>query len=306
MNKEQYIKNLSVPDGKIDVILDTDAYNEIDDQFAISYMLKCSDKFNVIGITAAPFYLPNKANNVADGMEKSYKEILKLLALADMQELNEKVLRGSTDYLKNETTPQSSEAADFIAQTAKRYSPETPLYIIAIGAITNVASAIIKAPEIAENIVIVWLGGHAHHMPDTYEFNMYQDIAAARVVFSCSAPFIQLSCRGVVDKFATSKYELEHWLLGKNKLCDYLVKNAVDEAESYAKGKPWTRVIWDVTAVAWTQNHDERYMNETIITAPIPTYDNKYEPNPQGKPMKYIYRVDRDALFEELFSKLGE
>lgn len=84
------------------------------------------------------------------------------------------------------------------------------------------------------------------------------------------------------------------------------MKNAVDEAESYAKGKPWTRVIWDVTAVAWTQNHKERYMNETIITAPIPTYDNKYEPNVQGKLMKYIYSVDRDALFEELFSKLGE
>ena len=38
MTVEQRIKNLSVPKGPIDVVLDTDAYNEIDDQFAISFI----------------------------------------------------------------------------------------------------------------------------------------------------------------------------------------------------------------------------------------------------------------------------
>ena len=47
MNREQYLKNLSVPEGKIDVVLDTDAYNEIDDQFAIGYMLRNTRKFNI-------------------------------------------------------------------------------------------------------------------------------------------------------------------------------------------------------------------------------------------------------------------
>ena len=40
MTKSQYFKNLTVPSGKIDVVIDTDAYNEIDDQYAICYMLK--------------------------------------------------------------------------------------------------------------------------------------------------------------------------------------------------------------------------------------------------------------------------
>lgn len=40
MTNEQYLKNLKVPTGQIDIVLDTDAYNEIDDQFAIAYMLK--------------------------------------------------------------------------------------------------------------------------------------------------------------------------------------------------------------------------------------------------------------------------
>ena len=55
MKQELYFKNLTTPKGKIDIVLDTDAYNEIDDQFAISYMLKSTQKFCVKGICAAPF-----------------------------------------------------------------------------------------------------------------------------------------------------------------------------------------------------------------------------------------------------------
>lgn len=67
-------------------------------------------------------------------------------------------------------------------------------------------------------------------------------------------PFVQLPCMGVVDKFTVSKPELEFWLKGKNNLADYLAENAIKAAEDYAKGTAWTRVIWDVTAVAWLLN----------------------------------------------------
>ena len=55
MTIEQRIKNMSVPEGRIDVVLDTDAYNEIDDQFAIAYLLKSQEKLDVKAIYAAPF-----------------------------------------------------------------------------------------------------------------------------------------------------------------------------------------------------------------------------------------------------------
>ena len=77
MTYEQRIKNLSVPTHKIDVVLDTDAYNEIDDQFAIAYMLKNPEKLNVKAIYAAPF-LNARSTSAGEGMEKSYKEIFKL------------------------------------------------------------------------------------------------------------------------------------------------------------------------------------------------------------------------------------
>ena len=300
MTNEQRMKNLSVPKGMIDVVLDTDAYNEVDDQFAISYMLKSKERLNTKAIYAAPFFNGNSVSP-KDGMEKSYNEIFKILSLA-----GEKfdVFRGSEKYLDDENTPVISSAAEDLVQRAKNYSPEKPLYVVAIGAITNIASAILLNPDITENIVVVWLGGHGLHYHDTKEFNMYQDVAAARVVMQSGVPFVQLPCMGVVDKFAVSKQELEFWLKGKNPLADYLATNAIAAAEAYAKGRAWTRVIWDVTAVGWLLNDSDRFMQSRVIPTPIPTYDNLYATDYNGHPMRYVYNINRDSLMNDLFEKL--
>ena len=300
MTNEQRMKNLSVPKGMIDVVLDTDAYNEVDDQFAISYMLKSKERLNTKAIYAAPFFNGNSVSP-KDGMEKSYNEIFKILLLAG-EECD--VIRGSEKYHDDENTHVISSAAEDLVQRAKNYSPEKPLYVVAIGAITNIASAILLNPDIIENIVVVWLGGHGLHYHDTKEFNMYQDVAAARVVMRSGVPFVQLPCMGVVDKFAVSKQELVFWLKGKNPLADYLATNAIAAAEAYAKGRAWTRVIWDVTAVGWLLNDSDRFMQSRVIPTPIPTYDNFYATDYNGHPMRYVYSINRDSLMNDLFEKL--
>ncbi len=307
MDYNQYFENLTCPTGKVDVVLDTDAYNEIDDQFAISYLLRNRDRLNLKGLCAAPF-LNDNSTSPANGMEKSYNEIFKLLELSGDEDVKSMVYRGSTDYLPDEQTPVESEAADFMATLANEYSPEKPLYIVAIGAITNVASAYLKNPEaIKENTVIVWLGGHADHIHyPAKEFNMRQDIAAARVLLASGVPFVMLPCAGVVDCFTTSRYELEHWLKGKNPLCDYLVQNAINAAEKRNAGRPWTRVIWDVTAVAWLLNDDKRFMYDELRPAIIPEYDFHYAKNGGNHLFKYVYKIHRDNLFEDLFKKLAD
>ena len=236
MTFEQRMKNMSVPEGMIDVVLDTDAYNEIDDQFAIAYLLKNKQKLNTKAIYAAPFLNP-RSESPADGMEKSYNEIFKLL---DLMNENLPVFRGSDKFMDDEKTPVVSDAARDLAQRADGYSPEKPLYVVAIGAITNVASAFLLNPKMAENTVVVWLGGHARHYTNTREFNMYQDVAASRVVMSSGVPFVQLPCMGVVSAFTISKPEIEYWLLNKTPLSDYLGKNSIYAAERYARGTAWT------------------------------------------------------------------
>lgn len=292
--------NLKVPNHKIDMVLDTDAFNEIDDQFAIAYALRSSDKCNVKAFYAAPF-LNHRSKSPEDGMEKSYQEIIKVLELA-----NEKrpVFKGSKAYLPDEKTPIISDAANDLIERAMLYTKEHPLYVVAIGAITNIASALLLRPQIAEHIVIVWLGGHAHHFHDTKEFNMFQDYAAARVVMGSGAPFVQLPCAGVVSAFSVSGEDMDKWLVGKNALSDYLAKNAMQEAHCYTKDKAWTRVIWDVTAVAWLLNDNDRFLKWRIEPVRLPSYDGYYEEPLKNIEMCYVYYVNRDALWNDLIDKL--
>ena len=296
-------KKLSVPEGIVDVILDTDAYNEIDDQFAISYLVRSKDAANVIGFYAAPFFNEN-STGPADGMERSYFEIKKVLKLAGEEALSEKVWRGSTEYLPDENTPVESEAAKDLAERAMSYTPEHPLYVVAIGAITNVASALLMNPAIKDNIVVVWLGGHAHQWPNTREFNMFQDVAAARVVMGSGCAFVQLPCMGVVSEFRVSQPELQYWLIDKNPLADYLARNTMKAANKYAEGKPWTRVVWDVTAVAWITNRGGKFLNFDIRDVRLSDYQNIYEEPLKDHPFAYVWAVNRDALMEDLINKL--
>lgn len=306
MNQEQYLKNLEVPTGCVDAVLDTDTYNEIDDQFAVCYQLLHAERIRTVGICAAPF-LNELSTSPADGMEKSYAELERLLELLGRPGDRTLLHRGSTSYLPDEKTPVISDAARFLADKAREYSPEHPLYVVAIGAITNVASAILLDPEaMRENTVIVWLGGNALHWEKNNEFNLRQDRAAARVIFGCGAPLVMLPCAGVVDKFRTTEGELRAHLSQMSRLCDYLVDATVRAAERYAKGTAWSRVIWDVTAVAWLLNDENRFLRSRLIPSPIPNDDGTWSTPADRHLIRYVYDVRRDALFTDLFSTLKE
>ncbi len=302
MEQNIYNKNLEVPSRKVDAVIDTDAFNEIDDQFAISYLLASKDKINLTALYAAPFSGTKNVSDPKIGMEKSFAEIINILTLTGCEEYIDDTFKGSNMYLKDEKTPVISDAAEDLVQRAKKYSPENPLYVITIGAITNIASALLIDPTIAENIVIVWLGGHALHFHDTKEFNMQQDIAAARVVFMSDAPLVQLPCMGVVSQFAIPGEELKYHIKGKNKLCDYLY-DIVEECFENSENMCNSRVIWDVTAIAWLLNDNDKFMLSRIIDCPVPDYDYKYN-GTINKKIRYIYFINRDVLATDLFEKI--
>ena len=236
-------------------------------------------------------------------MEKSYAEILRILTLLGAEELKQSVYRGSARYLPSETEAVVSPAAEDLAERAMAYSSENPLYVIAIGAITNIASAILLNPGICERIVVIWLGGHSHDWPDTLEFNMAQDVAAARVVFGSGVPLVQLPCKGVVSAFTLSAPELDCWMAGKNALCDYLVHRTKDYASSKSDLLPWKKPIWDVTAVGWLV--DEDFMLDRYEPTPIPTYDYHYAFDKSRPLMKYVYYINTEKLMKDMLDKLS-
>jgi len=286
------------PAGTVDVVLDSDMYNEVDDQFALSYLLRSQEKLCLKAIYAAPF-TNEKSAGPADGMEKSYQEIHRILDLAGRADLKNAVYRGSEAYLHSETEPVLSDAAKDLARRAMQYTPEAPLYVIAIGAITNVASALLLNPEIKNRMVLVWLGGHAFHWPDNREFNLYQDVAGARVVCGCGVPLVLLPCMGVVSELRTTEPELACWLQGKNALCDYLLDLVLQAGRAEGKTPAWSRVIWDVAAVAWLLS--EEFVLDQAEHSPIPEYDGHFAFDHTRHLIRYCYHVDRDRVFFDLF-----
>ncbi len=300
MTEAQRLANLSVPQGPVDVVLDTDAFNEIDDQFALAYLLRSKEKLNTVAVYAAPFFNHN-STSPKDGMEKSYIELQKILSLAGE---SVPTFRGAENFLKSETEAVYSPAVEDLVQRARNYSPEHPLFVVAIGAITNIASAILADECVKNNTVVVWLGGQSLETGNCREFNLMQDVAAARVVMGSGVPLVQLPCEGVVRQFSISKPELEYWFMGKNPLADYLARNTVAAAERYAKGLPWTRTVWDVTAVAWLLNEVDRFMLSRLQPTALPSYSLYYEQRPDAPLLRYVYNIRRDALWADVIEKI--
>ena len=278
------------------IILDTDTYNEIDDQFALAYAMLSPDRVKILSVNAAPF-LNSRSTSAADGMMKSYNEIANIMKLVDPN-ANIPYYKGSEQFLSDKKIPVESEAADNIINTVM--NSDERIYIVAIGAITNVASAIIKCPEIANKAVVIWLGGHAYTYRDTREFNLYQDVMSAQVVFDSNIPLIQIPCNGVCTEFRTTIPELEYYLRGKNELCDYLV----DIVRSYTN-KPygWSKVVWDVTALAVLIQPSA--LSYSIIPRPYVTSECRYAFNNEREHYIYVHKLSRDPIFADMFAKLS-
>jgi purine nucleosidase len=297
ITEQDRITRLESPQGKVRMVLDTDTYNEIDDQFAVVYALLSKEKFDVEALYAAP-YFNNRSISPEDGMEKSYEEILRLLDRLDMDHEGF-VFKGSKEYLTDLSNPPESPAARDLIKRAKSASPENPLYVVAVGAITNVSSAIRMDPSIIENIVVVWLGGNSVHWPSSREFNFSQDLNASRLIFDCGVPLVQMPCVPVVTHLATTVPEMETYLKGRGAIGDYLLEIFKDyQKDHYA----WSKVLWDMTAVAWLVNADWTPTN--LIHSPIVTDQHTFSQDDSRHMIRAAYFINRDAIFGDFFRKI--
>ncbi|RKP53706.1 nucleoside hydrolase [Pararobbsia silviterrae] len=294
------VARLEPPARKIRVVIDTDTFNEIDDQFAIVYALLSPSRMNVEAIYAAPFHNV-RSTGPGQGMELSYDEILRLLDLM-RRKPDGFVFRGSTHFIGDSGKPQDNAAVRDLIDRAMASSPDDPLYIVALAAITNIASAILIEPRIIERIVVVWLGGHALWWPDTREFNLRQDPAAARVIFDCGVPVVMLPCMGVVSNLRTTVAELAAHVEPSGPLGAFLarrVKEYADEKQTLG----WSKPIWDMAPVAWL--NDARWTAHGLVPSPVLNSDVTWSANAARHVIRYIHHIDRDAIFGDFFAKLA-
>jgi len=201
---------------KIRVIIDTDAYAEADDQFAIVHAL-LTPKFDVVGIVAEQFGTGTFPNS----MEKSYEEINKIVQLMGLEE-QVPVFRGEEQALRDEKTAGHSEGAQFIVEEALKQD-DRPLFVLNIGAITNLAAAYLLNPEIADKLLAVWVGGGPYptgHM----DFNSGNDLNAVNVILSSEMELWQIPL-SAYTMMEVSFHELFDRVKPCGELGNYLVEN---------------------------------------------------------------------------------
>lgn len=296
LSAAERLARLEPPQGPVAMILDTDTFNEIDDQFALVYAL-LSRNLTFEAVYAAPFF-NTRSSGPGDGMRKSYAEILRILAFMGVPHKGF-AFTGSEQYLPAKMTPVRSPAAeDLIAKALK--PREGPLYVLAIGAITNVASAILLAPEIIRRIVVVLLGREPYYWPTASQFNLKQDVPAAQVVFDSGVPLVHIPCKNVSEHLRTTLPEMRTYVKGQGAIGDYLYQIFEDyRADHFA----YSKVIWDISTVAFLNN--PAWVPTELRPASILRDDLTWGPE---DPARHVFReafdIKRDGVFGDLFRKL--
>jgi inosine-uridine nucleoside N-ribohydrolase len=296
----QLIDRLAWPSGRVDVVLDTDTYNEIDDQFALVYAMLSKERINLQAVYAAPFH-NKRSSSPGDGMEQSYLEIQRILELmgSGAQGL---AYRGSTTWLPDGATSVASEARDDLIARAMAHT-DAPLYVVAIGAITNVAAALLAAPDIRDRIVVLWLAGHPLYWPDTAEFNMKGDANASRIILDSGVPLVLFPCRLVAEMIRTTTAELRH-MAGRSRIADYLFRIFSEYETNPPLTQPGrSKVIWDLAPLAWLV--DKGWVTTELCPSPILKPDITWGQDPTRHPIRIATHVFRDGVFGDLFAKVA-
>ena len=178
------------PLGQLRVIIDTDAANEIDDQYALALALGRPDRFNILGFVAAHF---GDAGGYK-GIEKSVAEIELMLAKMDMT--GKYPIKRGSHPIRYKDHLEGSEGVDFIIEQAMASTPEDPLWLIMLGPATDAAVALEQEPKIADRLIVFWHGRTQKWPERCLNFNVFNDLKAVQLLFDSRCRFILFDTGG--------------------------------------------------------------------------------------------------------------
>jgi len=341
-------RRLAPPRGPLRVVIDTDTENEIDDQFALAWAFASRDRLEIEGVYAEPYSfgiyrddlirtaalldagmaLPDELKPLAgwvtnlaragrhprdlafvppdEGMERSYQEILKVDALMGAG-LADRTFRGAPRYLTGYDAPVESDAVAHLIERAMAPS-DRPLYVVAIGAVTNVASALLLEPRIVGRIVVVWTSGYPTWSGMyNYSFNLEQDLLGSQLLFRSGVPLVYLPGYYLGAQLRLSLPEIEAWIRGKGAIGDYLhhlyLHNPLHPQRGIVErpGSSW--VIWDLINFAWLL--EPSWVPTRFVPTPRLGDDQRWHTDgAPGHEMLEAYEISRDGIMTDFLAKL--
>jgi purine nucleosidase len=186
------------------IIIDTDPGQ--DDAAAIMLALGSPDDVEVLGITTVagnvPLALTSKNARIV--CDFSGRTDVRVFAGCDRPMRRPLVtaehVHGATgldgpELFEPETPLQPQHGVDFIIDTL-RAEPAGTVTLCPLGALTNIATALTRAPDIAGRIQEIVLMGGAYfevgNITPAAEFNIYVDPEAAEIVFRSGIPIVMI------------------------------------------------------------------------------------------------------------------
>lgn len=287
--------SFGIPDEKkVRVIINTDAKNEVDDQFAIVQAL-LTESFDLKGFIAAHFGEEKSRTSLED----SYDEILKVMALMDMSG-TVPVVKGAPHAMTAEDAPIASPGAQMIIDEAMKDDPR-PLYIAFLGPLTDMASALLLAPEIAQrNVTVIWIGG-GNWPCGCWEYNLKNDVHAANAVLSSQVQLWQVP-RDVYRMMPVTFAELMERVHPHGAIGRYLAENVI-AFNNELPGRPCEyRILGDSPAIG------------LMIFSDCGEWDWKPAPNiapsmhyihsGKNRPIRVYRNINARFILEDLYAKL--
>lgn len=302
MKLEKYRENTLDAAYNRKVILDTDMANEVDDIFALSYLLGSLEGVKLEAITIAPFSDSpyTKTACLEEGTELSCQLTEKILALAGKEEYKSVIRPGAVEYFRQGSS--SNEAVEKIIEVGLKNEKTT---ILAIGAITNVALAILREPRIREHIEVIWLGCDSIMYSQSEEYNFRQDIDAVRMVYESGINLTVVPARNVASNLVTTTYELKHYL-GGTVLGDYLVSCLEDFKQKVCKPEEhigYSKVLWDLGVIAYIVNPNWFVVKE--ISCPRFLDDGTIIYTEGRHTVRYVVDLFRNPIMKDFFEKVS-
>lgn len=284
---------------RIPVVLSTDVGNEIDDQWAIVYLL-LHPAFDVKGILSAhaPSISP-PAGKVSLGILRSVVE--DRMGMRSHPPL----IEGASLPLVSKMQPQSSPAVDFLIQTSQGYDENNRLQVLNIGAITDVASAILKDPTITKRIRVLNMGFN-NATQGGNEFNIANDPMAMQVVLDSDVPLVTGPGDVCRRDLALTLDQARTMVAGRGPIGEWLWTEFLAWYYRHVKpirkddfSKPW--MIWDNIVLAhllgMTESRDE--------VRPSMSLAMSFEAQPNAaRRITWITRVDSRRLWADFLSRL--
>lgn len=231
------------------------------------------------------------------------------------------VVTGSERGLEDRATPVASAATAAIVAEALRDDTGLPLFVTCGGSLTEIASAWLVEPRIADRLTLVWIGGHEY--PDLaepppgagdMEYNTGLDPIAAQVVFNDSDLQIWQVPRSTYRMAITSRAELRQRMRSAGTLGRHLygaLAGVAEFAGSRGVNVGETYVLGDSPLVLltalWT-GFEPGPASSPWVERPCPRIaaSGLYEDHPGGRPIRVFTGIDNRVMFEDLYAKLAE